>query len=593
MAIPEEFLQELKYRCDMESVVSRYVNLRRSGRSLVGLCPFHSEKTPSFHVYPENQSFYCFGCETGGDIITFIRKIENLDYVEAVRFLAQQAGMEMPAEHTDDAAAVLRARILEINRKAALFFHHCLKSPQGKAGLAYLEARKLRPETIKGFGLGYAPDSWDSLTRYLHSEGYRDEELRAAALAGLSKKTGNCYDLFRNRVIFPIIDLRGNVIAFGGRVLDDSKPKYLNSNDTPVFKKSRCLFALNFAKNGNNNTMILCEGYMDAIALHQAGFRNSVATLGTALTPEQSRLMARYAREVIISYDSDAAGRNAAQRAIGLLTAAGLSVRVLHIEGGKDPDEFIKTYGAERFRRMLEKSGNHIEYRLNEAMARYDLNITEQRAAYLKEAAEVLATVQSHVERDVYAGRLADQLGVSRESILADADRIGDGRRRNSQKTQLRAELAATRGFQDKINSEKRDHLKAARAEENLIVLLYKNPDFLETVEGLIRPEDFLTAFNRRVFEALCRTVRDSGTAALAALGAQFTADEMGKISALVMTRQVSNTLEEVRDCCDVIRQEKLGSELTAADDAGAEALFEKLRQKKLDDKKKTGGSHL
>ena len=593
MVIPEEFLQELKYRCDVESIISRYVNLRRSGRSLVGLCPFHSEKTPSFHVYPENQSFYCFGCETGGDIVTFIRKIENLDYVEAVRFLAQQAGMEMPAENTDDAAAVLRARILEINRKAALFFHHCLKLPEGKAGLAYLEARKLRPETITGFGLGYAPDSWDSLTRHLHAEGYRDEELRAAALAGLSKKTGGCYDLFRNRVMFPIIDLRGNVIAFGGRVLDDSKPKYLNSNDTPVFKKSRCLFALNFAKNGNNNSMILCEGYMDAIALHQAGFRNAVATLGTALTPDQSRLMARYAKEVIISYDSDAAGRNAAQRAIGLLTAAGLSVRVLHIEGGKDPDEFIKTHGAERFRQMLEKSGNHIEYRLNEALSRYDLNITEQRAAYLKEAAEVLATVQSRVERDVYAGRLADKLGVSRESILADAERLGDSRRKSRQKNQLRAELAATRGFQDRINTEKRDHLKAARAEENLIVLLYKNPDFLEPIEKLIRPEDFLTAFNRRIFEALRRAVRDAGAAALTALGAEFTAGEMGKISALLMTRQVSNTIEEVRDCCEVIRQEKMGDEMTDTDDGSAAVLFEKLRQKKLDDKKKTGGSHL
>ena len=596
--IPEEFLQELKDRCDIESVVSKYVNLRRSGRGFVGLCPFHSEKTPSFHLYPENQSFYCFGCETGGDVITFIRKIENLDYVEAVRFLAQMAGMEMPAQEEHDGAAALRSRILELNRKAALFFHNCLLSPQGKPGRDYLEKRRLQPHTITHFGLGYAPDSWNALTDYLHSQGYRDSELIASALAGYSKRTSRCYDLFRNRVIFPIIDLRGNVIAFGGRVLDDSKPKYLNSNDTPVFKKSRCLFALNFAKSGRAGNLILCEGYMDAIALHQAGFTNAVATLGTALTPEQSRLMARYAKEVIVSYDSDEPGRNAARRAIGLLTPAGLHVRVLQIEGGKDPDEFIKTYGADRFRLMLEKCGNHIEYRLNDAMSKYHLEAAEERAACLKEAVAVLATVPSLVERDVYAGRLADKLGVDKESILADADRLAGRSGRTARKTRLRAEMAASRGFQDKINPEKRHHLLAARAEENLIVLLYRNPDFLSAVDGLIRPEDFLTAFNRRVFEAVRGEVLRGGEIGLEGIGAQFTADEMGRISALLMTRQVSDSMEEVRDCCHAIRSERLAQEASGAADASvpvddAVKVFQEVRQKKLEEKNKTGGSLL
>lgn len=591
--IPEEFLQELKYRCDIESVVSKYVNLRRSGRGFVGLCPFHSEKTPSFHLYPENQSFYCFGCETGGDVITFIRKIENLDYVEAVKFLAQMAGMEVPEQEEHDGASALRARILEINRKAALFFHRCLLSPQGRPGLAYFQKRRLEPHTITHFGLGYAPDSWNALTDHLRSQGYSDDEMAASALVGRSRQSGHCYDMFRNRVIFPIIDLRGNVIAFGGRVLDDSKPKYLNSNDTPVFKKSRCLFALNFAKNGKAAHLILCEGYMDAIALHQAGFTNAVATLGTALTPEQARLMARYTKEVVVSYDSDEPGRNAARRAIGLLTPAGLNVRVLHIEGGKDPDEFIKTYGSDRFRLMLEKCGNHIEYRLNDAMSKYHLEVAEERAACLKEAVAVLATVPSMVERDVYAGRLADKLGVDKESILADADRLASRKDRTDQKTRMRAEMAASRGFQDRINPEKRQHLLAARAEENLIVLLCRNPDFLATVDSLIQPAEFLTAFNRRVFEAVRDEILRAGEAGLEALGARFTADEMGKISALLLTRKVSDTVGEVRDCCEAIHRERLAKEVSGAAQDNAAVIFEEIRQKKMDDKNKTGGSLL
>lgn len=592
--IPEEFLQELKYRCDIESVVSKYVNLRRSGRGFVGLCPFHSEKTPSFHLYPENQSFYCFGCETGGDVITFIRKIENLDYVEAVQFLAQMAGLEMPAQEEDhNGEAALRARILEINRKAALFFHRCLLSPQGRAGLDYFTRRRLEPHTITHFGLGYAPDSWNALTDHLRSQGYRDDEMAASALVGRSRQTGRCYDLFRNRVIFPIIDLRGNVIAFGGRVLDDSKPKYLNSNDTPVFKKSRCLFALNFAKNGKAEHLILCEGYMDAIALHQAGFTNAVATLGTALTPEQARLMTRYAKEVVVSYDSDEPGRNAARRAIGLLTPVGLNVRVLHIEGGKDPDEFIKTYGADRFRLMLEKCGNHIEYRLNDAMSKYHLEVAEERAACLKEAVAVLATVPSLVERDVYAGRLADKLGVNKESILTDTDRLAGQKGRTDRKTRLRAEMAASRGFQDRINPEKRQHLRAALAEENLIVLLCRHPEFLSTVDSLIRPEDFLTAFNRRVFEAVRGEVLRTGEAGLESIGARFTADEMGRISALLTQRRVSDTVGEVRDCCEAIQKERLAKEASGAAQDNAVVIFEEIRQKKLEDKNKTGGSLL
>ena len=421
MAFSETFMQELKYRADMNTVASRYVNLRKSGRGYVGLCPFHSEKTPSFNVFEDTQSFYCFGCGAGGDVITFIRRIENLDYVDAVKLLAQMCGLEVPDESIDDGSALLRKKIMEINREAAKFFYACLKSPEGAPGREYFKKRKLLPSTITGFGLGYAPASWNLLFSHLKSLGYSEDELSAASL--ISSKDGHSYDKFRNRVMFPIIDLQGNVIAFGGRVLDDSTPKYLNSSDTPVFKKSRNLYALNFAKSSGGKSLILCEGYMDVIAMHQAGFKNAVATLGTSLTQEQSRLIARYAQDVIVSYDADEAGQKAAQRAIGLLTQVGLNVRVLHIEGGKDPDEFIKTHGADKFKLMLEKCGNHIEYRLSQAKAKYDLKVPDQKIKCINELEAVLATVDSSIEREVYAGRLAQELELTKENLLEEINR--------------------------------------------------------------------------------------------------------------------------------------------------------------------------
>ena len=580
LAISESFLQELKYRCEIESIVSKYVNLRKSGRGFVGLCPFHSEKTPSFHVYSDNQNFFCFGCETGGDVINFIRKIENLEYIEAIHFLAKQAGIEVPEDDVDDGAAVIKTKILEINRKAALFFYKSLFTKAGKRGLEYFNKRRLSATTIKGFGLGFAPDGWE-LIDYLKAEGYSDEEIYASTLSARSKN-GGYYSVFRNRVMFPIIDLRGNVIAFGGRVLDDSKPKYLNSNDTPVFKKSRCLYALNFAKNGNNSSMILCEGYMDAIALHQAGFKNAIATLGTAITPEQSRLMARYTKEVTISYDADIAGQKASQRAISLLTEAGLSVRVLHIEGGKDPDEFIKTFGADKFRLMLEKSGNHIEYRLNEALAKYDIDITEQKALYLKEAAKILATVESSIERDVYSGRLSQMTGVAKESILADVSKLVGGHSVADKKAKLKAELDATTGFKDRLNPEKSRYLKASRAEENLLLLLLNNPDYLKKIDELIKPDDFITNFNKKIYTAVRQEILTFGEADLTRLGGNFTTEEMSRITAFFLTRQVSNTLEEARDCIEVIHQERLNASITSNSQSSGEELLDAIKKNKL-----------
>lgn len=579
MALSEEFLQELKYRCDLFSVASRYVNLRKSGRLYVGLCPFHSEKTPSFYIYEDTQNFYCFGCGAGGDVITFIRRIEGLDYLDAVRLLAQMAGMELPEDGADDAAVKLRRRILEMNREAARFFHETLKDPAaGAAGLAYFRKRQLTPATIRHFGLGYAPEKWDALLAHLKARGFTEREMAAAALA--RDKNGHAYDQFRNRVMFPIIDLQGNVIAFGGRVLDDSKPKYLNSGDTPVFKKSRGLYALNFAKSGKGDgTLILCEGYMDVIALHQAGFTNAVATLGTALTQEQSRLMARYAKEVIVSYDSDEAGMKAASRAIGLLTGAGLSVRVLHIEGGKDPDEYIKTYGADKFRHMLEKSGSHIDYRLAAARAKFDLTRPEQKVDCIRACEAVLATVESAVEREVYAGKLSQELEISKESLLAEVERLASRNRGKKQRAGLRAELNAARGLTDRLNPEKGRFLKAAMAEETLIALLQKNPDFLSRLDAALQPSDFLTSFNRRVYETERALIAAGQAPDLSALGAGFTPEETGKITGMLL-RPVSNTIEEALDCARVIREQRM---LHAQDGMDALDKLDEIRQKKRD----------
>lgn len=590
MALPEAFLQELRYRCDIESVVSRYVNLRKSGRNLVGLCPFHNEKTPSFNVYTDDQHFFCFGCEVGGDVITFIRKIENLDYLEAVKLLAQQAGMQMP-EEGDDGSLKLKQRQLEMHREAARFYHQCLISPQGKRGLDYFSKRRLSMATVKGFGLGFAPENGYVLLNHLKGLGFHEEEIYAASLA-LKSKSGRYYDRFRDRVMFPIIDLRGNVVAFGGRVLDDSLPKYLNSSETPIFKKHNNLFALNFAKNGNNTAIILCEGYMDVIALHQAGFKNAVASLGTALTPEQCRLIARYCKEVIISYDSDAAGQRAAQRAIGMLNEAGLTVRVLKIEGGKDPDEFIKTYGADKFRLMLEKSGSHIDYRLANAKTKYNLDTADQLAAYLKEASAILATLTSSIEREVYAGKLSEELSVSKESILDDISRILKSSRKADHRRHIKQQLDETHGVKDRINPEKSRYLRAARAEENLILILYHNPDYLSKLNQMISSDDFVTAFNKKVYAAVSSQIADQGEANLAALGESFTTEEISKLTSLLITRQVSNTIEEAQDCVNVIFQEKQSQQLSNPNqEADMLELFENLKKKKLDAKKKTGGS--
>ena len=536
MAFPQAFLDELKNRSEITSVISSYVNLRRSSRNLVGLCPFHSEKSPSFTVFPETQSYYCFGCGAGGDVITFVRNIENLDYPEAVRFLAQRAGMTVPENGEDDAAARLKARVYEINRLAARWFFDRLVAPEGEAARAYLLGRKLTVQTIRHFGLGWAPESFNLLTDYLKGKGFTDRELVTAGVAGQSKKTGRAYDYVRGRVMFPIIDLRGSVIGFGGRVLGDEKPKYLNSPDTPVFKKTKNLFALNFAKNSKEQRLILVEGNVDVITLHQAGFTNTVATLGTALTDDQARLIAGYAKEVVVAYDSDGAGRKATARAFSFFDELGVKVRVLNIPGAKDPDEYIKKFGAQRFKMLLDESASVTDYKLSEIAQKNDVSTPSGKVGYLKEAAGVLADIRSPVERDVYIRKLGNDLGVSHEAIAEQVKNLLR-RRRKAQEKQDADNLVRSVSRPDrKEDPDRAAHKKAAVCEDTLLSLLYKNPDKLETVTDKLSEDDFVTGQNRRVFEALCRVIRESGIPDLTRLSAFLNDADLSHMSRLIAT---------------------------------------------------------
>lgn len=556
MALPESFLQQLKLSCDIESVISSYVTVKRQGRNRACLCPFHSEKTPSMVIYNDTQSFYCFGCGAGGDVITFIMKIENLDYIEAVRFLADRAGMQMPETGVDDSAAKLKMRILEMNREAARFFHRCLISPAGQAGMAYFKKRQLTDETIKKFGLGYAPDSWDALRKHLRAKGYSDEELYKAFLVSRSQK-GHYFDIYRNRVMFPILDLRGNVIAFGGRVLDDSRPKYLNSGDTPAFKKTNQLFCLNFAKNECKGSLILAEGYMDVIAMYQAGFHNVVATLGTALTQEQARMISSYVDEVILSYDSDEAGQKATKRAVGLLSAAGVKARVLKIEGAKDPDEYIKKFGATRFKLLLDGSGSAADYELERLRQSYDLDSPSGQADYLRAAINgVLSSLATPVERDVYAGKLSRETGVARDTILAQVNAILAKKRRTKEKKEWQDIQSGRQYYADRVNPQKALNKREAIAEERIIAFLYKDNGFSDYILDKISPDAFATDFNRRLFRIIAEKIQHN--IALDSLSGELTPPEMAKLTGyLAQTAELQNIKDELDDDIDVLLRHK------------------------------------
>ena len=534
--IPREYIDEVVRRSDITEVVSSYVQLRHRGRTHTGLCPFHSEKTPSFVVYPETQSFYCFGCGAGGDVITFVRKINNLDYVEAVKMLAGRAGMPMPEE--DDKAGRLRSRVLAINKEAARFFYEQLnaENDDARAARAYWRGRGLSDSTIRRFGLGFSPNDFGALRRHLRTRGYTEEEMLASGLQKRSEK-GNVYDVFRGRVMTPIFDLRGNVIAFGGRVLGDEKPKYINSPETLVYKKSKAMFALNIAKKSASRRYILCEGYMDVISLHQAGFDTAVAACGTALTPDQVRLLGEYADEVVLCYDSDEAGQKATARSLGLFAESPVKVSVLNIPGAKDPDEFIKKYGRERFEALLNGTSNAIEYKLAKVREKYDLARPADRVEYIKDAIRLLAGRLTPTEREVYAGRLAEETDVAKANVMAQLEAAVRANQRRAQRQREKELLNTGAGADIKLpynvpGGEKA--LGVASAEQQLVAALIRDPSLISMAESRVKPEQFLMEDMAAAYAAVLEAKRQGHLPDLATLASALPEETVSRLSLLL-----------------------------------------------------------
>ncbi len=564
MALPEGFLQELRDRNDIISVAQNYVELKRSGSTFSCRCPFHTEKTPSCHFYEQTQSFYCFGCGAGGDVVNFIRLIENLDYIEAVKFLAQRAGMPMP-EDANDQSAQKRRRLYEMNRAAGKYFFKKLFSPEGKAGLDYLTRRGLSLETIKRFGLGFAEDDYHKLHFYMRSLGYSDFELADGAL--LAKNVNKVYDKFRNRVMFPIVDLRGNIVAFGGRTLSDDKrtPKYLNSDETMVFRKRSMLFALNYAKNSKADYFILCEGYMDVISMHQAGFDSAIASLGTSFTSEQANLISRMGKkEVILSYDNDEAGQKAASRGINLFAEAGVSARVLRMEGAKDPDEFIKKFGADAFRALIEKSGSAIAYELDKLAAGVDLKSDDGKSAFIKKAVVFLAGINNSLDREVYVSRAARLCEIPADTVRRAVEQQS---RRNGfyAKKRETAELIRP-NRKDTVNPDALKTPREEKAERGIIAFLYHNPDKLASVQERLSG-GFATEFNKKVYDFLEKRLKMGAAPDISAFNEEFDAAQVGRITGMINDASFAFDEEAVNDYINVLNDFSLKKEQKQANE--------------------------
>lgn len=565
MRFSKDLVEDIRQRNDIVEFIGTYVNLKRAGSNYGGLCPYHNEKTPSFTVFPATQSFYCFGCGAGGDVITFAMRSENLDYPGAVEFLAKRAGITIKADDTEERGGVSRRRVFEMNLEAAKYYRACLfDKDTGAVGMDYLvNKRRLPMVIIKRFGLGFAPNGYDGLSKHLKSKGYGDEELQVAFLGRKMEKNGRSWtnDMFRNRVIFPVINTTGDIIAFGGRVMDDSKPKYLNTSDTPGFKKSKNLFALNYAKNHCAERLILCEGYMDVIALHAAGFENAVATLGTALTQEQARLMAKYTKQVLICYDSDEAGQNATRKAVRMLSEVGLDVKIIRMEGAKDPDEYLKKFGKDSFRRVLDSARTGFEFKMDSTLSKYNLASAEDKIKASGEMCDYISDVYSGVEREVYIAAVAKRLGISEEGLKNDVELM---RRRKikqyAAKTSQDARLSAM-GVGDKINLDAAKNVKAKAAEEAVIGLMLLYEEYREAVsKGRIKLEkqDFFSEFHGGVFERITQ-LQDSGEYDFSLLGQFFSPEEMGRLEGLIQKRRTltENGTDMFLQCVETLKREK------------------------------------
>ena len=559
--IPNSIIEDIRYRCDIEDVISSYISLKHAGSNLKGLCPFHSEKTPSFVVYKDTQSFYCFGCGAGGDVISFIMRQENLDYVSAVEFLAKRAGITLPEFDNSSRAneGVGRARILQMNTDAAIFFRQMLFDENvGAPARQYLVGKRaLESSVVKHFGLGYAPLGWNNLRDHLRSLGYSYEEMAAANLCNKGER--GYYDSFRGRVMFPIIDVSGNIVAFGGRVLDDSKPKYLNSAETPAFRKNKNLFALNFAKNSGEDTLIICEGYMDVIAMHAAGFTNAVATLGTAITSEHARIIKRYVSKAVLAYDGDEAGRKAADRAIKLLSEAGVETRILVMRDAKDPDEFIKKFGREAFRRLIDESRSRFDYIIETVVSKYNLDNADEKIKAAGELCREIASVYSKVERDIYIQKTADALGLDPNSVRHDVNKQIGKNASYEKKRQTEELIRVTSSISDRVNPDYAKKPKVGRLEEEILGILMLHPEYVSLPVGTspLCEDDFFTGLGRRLF-AFIKNKTELDGFSVGALPEEFANDEVSRaVSMQTARRDLTNDAEAYKTYASSLRHEK------------------------------------
>ena len=562
MAFPRQFLDELVSRCDIVDVVSSYVALQHKGSNYFGLCPFHNEKTGSFSVSPDKQIYYCFGCKRGGGVISFIMEIEGLSFPDAVRFLAKRVGMTVPEEEADREASRHRQRLLAVNKDAARWFYQNLSRPEGAAVAAYLERRKISRKTAMNFGLGASLDSWDSLLTAMLQKGYTKRELLDAGLVVQNQK-GRLYDKFRNRLIFPVIDVRGDVVAFGGRVLDKSEPKYMNSQETPVYSKRRVLYGLNLAKKSKRPNIILCEGNIDVVTLHQAGFDNAVASMGTALTTEQIRLLSRYTKELVLCYDNDGAGQAATEKAISLLENSEFNVRVLslprRLQDGEyvkqDVDDFIKFQGPAAFQAILDGSENQMDYRMDAVAAKYDLSDGEAKIAYSAEIAALIASLPNAVEREVYAGRAAERAGVSRDAMLLEVKRARS-KQRGKERQALKKEALNVSGLrQPESRAIRYDDVRSAMAEEGVIRLLFLDGSLADRC-GDLAPEDFSSPLLGKIYGEELQAAREGRTPAPALLQEALTTEEMGHLTALLQKPEsLAAADKSLPDYIAIIRQ--------------------------------------
>ena len=579
MAFPPAFLDELTARNPIEDVVGQYVSLKRSGSNLFGLCPFHGEKTASFSVAPDKGIYYCFGCHKGGSVINFQMEIEGLSYPDAVRALAKRAGLEVPEDEQYQSRYRQQERQWALHKEAARFFHSQLYAPVGAQALNYALGRGMNKYILTTFGVGYAPDSWDGLTNALRKKGYTEEEIRQSGLVSVSRKNGSIFDRFRDRLMFPIIDVRGNVIAFGGRIIrsDSEAAKYLNSPETLIFNKRKNLFGLNLAKKSKHPYFILVEGNIDVVSLHQYGFDNAVASLGTSLTEEQAALLSKYTDQVVLIYDGDNAGQNATRRAIPILEKAGIQVKVLQLTGAKDPDEFLKKFGADRFKLLLEESSNRVEYQLGAILKKYDLQDDDQKVKYLQEAAELICTLSSSVQREVYAGRVAETAKISLEAMKLEVNRAFRRRMQKEKKKQEKIDLAPARNRQPQVGKLRYDNVKSAMAEEMVLALCLRESALLDKTTGL-RPEMFSSQLLGRVFSQLLARHQTGLEVSLGGL-TEFTPEEKSHIAGIAQRQSGPVNEQALLDCVRTIQDAYQSSKVDSDEEL-------RLRQERMKQRK-------